>query len=234
MINVIDIGMSLLTLTILEIVLGIDNLVFVAICSSRLPPHQQKRARRIGLALAWITRLILLGFAVALSQLTAPLFSINDFAVSGHDLFLGIGGLFLLTKAVQEIHHEIEPPPPETDQKPYSTFFAVVSQIAILDVVFSLDSVLTAIGLTDHFIVMAIAITIAIVVMILSSEWITAFINNHPTFKMLALSFLTLIGAVLIADACHFHVPKPYVYFSICFALMVEVLNLWRRKKHDD
>lgn len=222
---------SLLSLTLLEIVLGIDNLVFLAITSSRLPREQQRSARRIGLALAWITRLLLLASAVWLTKLSNPLFTIDSFSVSIRDLFLFVGGLFLLYKAVQEIHFEMEEKDIESAPKKYSSFSLVITQIAILDIIFSLDSVLTAVGLTNHYWIMALAISIAILTMIFSSEVLTKFIEQHPTIKMLALSFLILIGVVLIAEGIHFHIPRGYIYFSIFFAILVESLNFTRRRK---
>lgn len=231
--SIADIIFSLLTLSVLEIVLGIDNLVFIAIVSSRLPVHQQKPARRFGLMLAWISRLVLLASAVWLSRLTTPLFTIMDLTVSIRDIFLALGGLFLIGKAVQEINIEIEGPPVFTSSKRV-TFKGVIIQIALLDIVFSLDSVLTAIGLTTHFWIMATAMSLAIAVMLLSSEILTDFIEKHPTIKILALSFLILIGVVLIADGFHTYIPRGYIYFSVCYAILVEVLNHIRRKKRNE
>ena len=227
-----DIALSLATLTILEVVLGIDNLVFLAIISQRLPKHKQKKARQIGLTLAWVTRILLLASAVWLTKLTTPLFSILGFAFSGRDLFLFAGGLFLLTKATQEIHGELEPLESNREILPKtSTFGMVVTQIAILDIIFSLDSVLTAIGLTQRFWLMVVAITIAIVVMLCASEKLSHFIEEHPTIKMLALSFLILIGMVLVADSFAFHIPRGYIYFAMGFSLFIEFLNTLHRKR---
>lgn len=231
--EIMDIVLSFITLTILEIVLGIDNLVFLAIISHKLPKHQQKRARQIGLTLAWVTRLLLLASAVWLAQLTHPLFHVFNMAISGRDLFLLLGGLFLLAKATQEIHHELDlKDAPQKVSTVKQQFSWVVVQIAILDIIFSLDSVLTAIGLTQRFWLMALAITIAILVMLFASEPLSRFVERHPSIKMLALSFLILIGMVLVADALEFHIPRGYVYFAMGFSLMVECLNLIRRKKH--
>lgn len=233
MVDILDILLSLATLTILEIVLGIDNLVFLSILSQKLPRNQQAKARRIGLTLAWVMRLILLASALWLSKLVAPLFTISTLTISGRDLFLFFGGLFLLAKATQEIHHELEPvrnKAPKLKSKS-SLFWWVIAQIALLDIVFSLDSVLTAIGLSQLFWVMATAITIAIIVMIFVSEPISIFIEHHPSIRMLALSFLILIGMVLVADSFHFHIPRGYVYFAMGFSLAVESLNLWRNRK---
>ncbi len=229
--EILDILLSLATLTILEIVLGIDNLVFISILSQKLPHEQQSKARRIGLTLAWVTRLLLLASALWISKLVTPLFTIFSLEVSGRDLFLFAGGLFLLLKATQEIHNEME-----TAQRPKDinlkmhTFWWVITQIAILDIVFSLDSVLTAIGLSQYYWVMATAITIAILVMIFVSEPLSAFIEHHPSVRMLALSFLIMIGMVLIADAFHSHIPRGYIYCAMGFSLTVECLNLWRNR----
>jgi predicted tellurium resistance membrane protein TerC len=231
----LDITLSFFTLTILEIVLGIDNLVFLAIISQKLPHHQQKRARQIGLTLAWVTRLMLLASAVWLVKLTTPLFSIFSFNFSGRDLFLLAGGLFLLAKATQEIHQELDPLPSENKESIAKSqkFGFVVTQIALLDIIFSLDSVLTAIGLTQRLWLMAVAITIAIIAMIFASEPLSRFVERHPSVKMLALSFLILIGMVLIADSFQTHIPRGYIYFAMGFSLFVELMNLYRHKKHN-
>lgn len=226
---------SLITLIILEIILGVDNLILLSILTERLPVAMRKKARRWGLTFAWITRLGLLGSAVWLVKLTNPLFVMGTFGLSIRDLFLLIGGLFLIVKATQEIHREMEG---EDDseifkkKEPVSArFLKIVLQVAIMDIIFSLDSVLTAIGLTDQFLVMALAISIAIIVMIWASEPVSVFIEMHPTIKMLALSFLILVGTVLIADGLKFHVPRAYVYFAMGFSLGVESLNLIKHKK---
>lgn len=230
---IIDILLSLTTLTILEVVLGIDNLVFLTIISQRLPKHQQRKARQWGLTLAWVTRLLLLGSALWITKLTTPLFSVFALSFSGRDLFLLGGGLFLLAKATQEIHNEIDPHTEEQATKlpKPSLFFSVIVQIAILDIVFSLDSVLTAIGLTDRFWLMGVAITIAIIAMIFASEPLSKFIERHPTIKMLALSFLILIGMVLIADSFEYHIPRGYIYFAMGFSLMIEFLNMLKKRR---
>lgn len=230
--TVIDLILSLTTLTILEVVLGIDNLIFLAIISQKLPKHQQKKARRIGLTLAWVTRLLLLASAVWLTRLTTPVFTLFSIDFSGRDLFLLGGGLFLLAKATQEIHGELEPIE-QAKKVPLkgSHFGIVIAQIAILDIIFSLDSVLTAIGLTQHFWLMATAITIAIIAMLFASEPLSRFVERHPTIKMLALSFLILIGMVLIADSFDSHIPRGYIYFAMGFSLFIEFLNLLRRKR---
>jgi predicted tellurium resistance membrane protein TerC len=226
---------SLFALIILEIVLGIDNLVFLAILTERLPPESRKKARRWGLTFAWITRLLLLASAVWLARLTTPLIELFEFSFSIRDLFLLLGGAFLIAKATQEIHHEVEPV--MTDETlgklaaPMASFQGVVLQVGLMDIFFSLDSVLTAIGLTPYFWVMATAITIAIMIMIWASEPVSAFITKHPTVKMLALSFLILIGMVLIADGFAFHVPRGYIYFAMGFSLAVEALNTLKRAR---
>lgn len=229
----IDIALSLVTLTTLELVLGIDNLVFLAIISQKLPKHQQAKARQFGLTAAWVTRLALLASAVWITKLTSPLFSLFGTAFSSRDIFLISGGMFLLTKATQEIHYELEPK--TTKKNPIgkkSQFGMVIAQIAILDIVFSLDSVLTAIGLTQHFWLMAVAITIAIIAMLFASEPLSAFVERNPTIKMLALSFLILIGMVLIADGFNSHIPRGYIYFAMGFSLFIEFLNIMKRKRN--
>lgn len=229
----IDIILSLSTLTLLEVILGIDNLVFLAIVTQKLPKHQQKKARKIGLTFAWMTRLLLLASAVWLTKLTTPLISVFSMDFSGRDLFLLGGGLFLLAKATQEIHIEIDPrreKPTKGSTSKVSKFSMAIAQIAILDIIFSLDSVLTAIGLTQRFWLMAVAITIAIIAMLFASEPLSRFIERHPTLKMLALSFLILIGMVLIADGLSFHIPRGYIYFAMGFSIGIECLNMIRRK----
>ncbi len=226
---------SLLALIVLEIVLGIDNLVFLAILTEKLPRASRKRARRWGLTFAWVTRLLLLASAVWLVRLTTPLITFSDFSFSARDIFLLIGGTFLIAKATQEIHHEVEPElAEETTEKlaaPLASFQGVVLQVGLMDIIFSLDSVLTAVGLTPHFWVMATAITIAIIIMIWASEPVSAFIEKHPTVKMLALSFLILIGMILVADGFAFHVPRGYIYFAMGFSLGVEALNTLKRSR---
>jgi predicted tellurium resistance membrane protein TerC len=230
-----DIFLSFVSLTLLEIILGIDNLVFLAIISQRLPKSLQPRARRLGLTLAWVTRLLLLASAIWITKLTQPLFTIFDYAFSGRDIFLIMGGAFLLAKSTQEIHADLELLESTHSEKKVNTkparFSVIVAQIALLDIIFSLDSVLTAIGLTQRFWLMAVAITIAIIMMIFASEPLSRFIEKHPTVKMLALSFLMLIGTILIADGFHFHVPRGYIYFAMGFSLFVEFLNTISRKR---
>ncbi len=229
----LEIFFSLFTLIILEAILGIDNLVFISIVSSRLLPEQQKKARRLGLILAWVTRLLLLTLVFWIIGLNKPFLKIFSNLYSWHDIFLFCGGLFLLVKATHEIHNEIESVSRPIHLRKYANFVIVIFQIAVFDIIFSLDSILTAIGLTKKYWIMATAITIAILLMILASEPLTRFIQRHPTIKMLALSFLLLIGTILIADALHYHVPRGYLYFAVCFSLIVEGLNsiLARKKK---
>jgi len=232
--EMLDILISLLTLTLLEVVLGIDNLVFLAIISQRLPKHQQASARRFGLTLAWIMRLMLLFSALWLTKLTSPVMTLFSFEFSGRDIFLIAGGLFLLTKATQEIHAALEQTREDTTiSVKHISFAMVVTQIAVLDIVFSLDSILTAIGLTNRFWLMAVAITIAIIAMLFASEPLSRFIERHPTIKMLALSFLIMIGMVLIADGFNYHVPRGYIYFAMAFSLFVELLNMIARKRRN-
>lgn len=227
----VDILVSLLALILLEIVLGIDNLVFLSILTEKLPKEERRSARRWGLTFAWVTRLILLASAIGLAKLTHPLISWGEFALSARDIFLFAGGAFLIAKATQEIHHEVGESETQIHD-PHAkkiTFKGVVIQVALMDIVFSLDSVLTAIGLTTRFWVMATAISCAIWVMIYASEAVSHFIDQHPTIKMLALSFLILIGMVLVADSFSFHIPRAYVYFAMGFSLGVEGLNHLKR-----
>lgn len=221
---------SFITLSLLEIVLGIDNVIFLSILTSRLPQRQQKKARFIGLSLAFIMRIALLAGVLFVTKLTYPLFHYKDFAVSYRDLILGFGGLFLLYKGTSEIHSTME----GDDHKPQSktnAFFSIITQIVILDLVFSLDSVITAIGMTQHLGVMIAAISLAILVMLLAAESTSAFVQKHLSVKMLALSFLLLVGVALIADAMHFHIPRAYLYFAIAFSITVETLTLLAKKR---
>jgi predicted tellurium resistance membrane protein TerC len=223
---------SLLTLTVLEVVLGVDNLVFISIASRRLPPHRQKAARRFGLLLALLTRLLLLASIVWLIGLKKPWFSIFSHSFSGRDLILIVGGLFLLIKSTLEIHDEFDEQQTLVKGGRFASFSLVVMQIGILDIIFSLDSVFTAVGLAQAYWIMATAIMIAIVAMMVASEPLSRLINQYPTVKMLALSFLILIGTVLIADGFHFAIPHAYIYFAVGFSLFVEILNnLLRNRK---
>lgn len=220
-----DIIISLLALITLEIILGVDNLVFISILSTRLPEAQQKAARRLGLFMALLMRLLLLAGAVWLVHLTQPLLTVLNHSFSFRDLFLLFGGLFLLVKGTWEIHREIDNVGRIKKATTYAKFGVVIAQIMLFDMVFSIDSILTAVGLTQHFSIMAIAIIIAVIVMMIASEHIHYFIQKYPTVKMLALSFLLLIGTVLVADGLSFHVPRGYIYFALFFSLMVETLN---------
>ena len=217
---------SLLTLTLLEVVLGIDNLIFVSILAGRLPPAQQARARQIGLALALATRLALLAAISWVTRLTAPVFTVAGHDVSWRDLVLIGGGLFLVYKGTQEIHARIEGEGGHESPAPaHASFVGTVVQIGLLDIVFSLDSVITAVGMANQLSVMVTAVVIAMAVMLIASGPVSGFVNRHPTVKMLALSFLLLIGMVLIADGSGFHVPKGYIYAAIGFSIIVELLN---------
>lgn len=228
-----EIWASLVTLTALEIVLGIDNLVFVAILAGRLPRDRRSSARRAGLALALITRLALLGSIVWITHLTAPLFEAFGRAVSWRDIVLLIGGFFLLFKGTREIHHAIEGGHGNSEAgHPRATFAGVVTQIVMLDIVFSLDSVITAVGMATEFWVMAAAVIIAVAIMLVASGPLASFIERHQTVKMLALSFLLLIGMTLIADGAGFHVPKGYVYAVIAFSMGIEILNQMAARRH--
>ena len=222
---------SLLTLTALEIVLGIDNLVFISIMSNRLPVEQQSSARRTGLALAVITRLLLLASIAWLAGVTTPLFSVFDHPVSLRDLILMGGGMFLLAKGTTEIHATVEGVEEEMRHVKAASFVSVIIQIMILDIVFSLDSVITAVGMANQLSVMAAAIIIAVAVMLFAADPLSRFIHEHVSVKMLALSFLILVGAVLIADGMGFHIPKGYLYFAIAFSVGVEALNLTATKR---
>ena len=224
---------SFATLAALEIVLGIDNIVFIALLTGRLPAARQPSARRTGILLALITRLMLLFSLAWIIGLTAPMFTVMDHAVSWRDLILIGGGLFLLTKGTMEIHERIEG---DEDGEGATRgraagFVAVVLQIAVLDIVFSLDSVITAVGMVEHLSIMVAAILAAVCIMLMAAEAVSAFIERHPTVKMLAMSFLLLIGMALIADGVGMHIPKGYLYFAIAFSVFVEVLNLAARKR---
>lgn len=220
---------SLLTLSVLEIVLGIDNVIFLTIVAGRLPAAQRPRARQVGLAMALIFRVILLGSLSWIISLTQPMMTFGDHGVSWRDLVLVGGGLFLLYKATSEIHRMLEGEGDENagTKKAALGFLAAVAQIAVLDLVFSLDSVITAIGMASHLPVMIAAVVVAIGVMLLAADRVGRFVEAHPTVKMLALAFLLVVGMALVADGLHFHVPRGYVYFAIAFSAAVEGLNLW-------
>ena len=237
-----EIWISLITLTVLEIVLGIDNIIFISIMASKLPANKQKKARQLGLALAMITRVLLLLSLSWIMTLTSPLFNMGEwialtdsellkqFAISGRDLILIIGGLFLIYKSTSEIHDKLEGADHQVETRAVITFTGVIVQILLLDIVFSLDSVITAVGMADHIEVMIAAVILAVLVMMLSAGGISDFVNNHPTVKMLALSFLLLIGVSLLAEGFDQHIPKGYIYFAMAFSVLVEMLNLKMNK----
>jgi predicted tellurium resistance membrane protein TerC len=222
---------ALLTLTILEIVLGIDNIIFISILSGKLPKEQQKKGRLVGLSLAMITRILLLFSISLIVKLTEPFFTIFEIGISGRDLILILGGLFLLAKSTMEIHSKLEGEEEHHDVKVKASFMSVIIQILLLDVVFSLDSVITAIGMANDLEVMIIAVVIAVIFMMFFSGSISDFVEDHPTIKILALSFLLLIGFSLIVEGLHQHIPKGYIYFAMAFSVFVEMLNLKMRKK---
>lgn len=238
-----EIWISLITLSVLEIVLGIDNIIFISILAGKLPENQQKKARQLGLALAMITRVLLLLSLSWMMTLTKPIFNmahligltegewVEKLAISGRDLILLIGGLFLIYKSTSEIHEKLEGANYADGSKKKLSFSATIVQILLLDIVFSLDSVITAVGMASHVEVMIAAVIIAVIVMMLAAGGISNFVNNHPTVKMLALSFLLLIGVSLLAEAFEQHIPKGYVYFAMAFSVLVEMLNLRVKSK---
>jgi predicted tellurium resistance membrane protein TerC len=223
---------GLLTLTVLEVVLGIDNIIFISILSSRLPPADQAKARRLGLMGAFVTRILLLLSIAWIVRLTAPLFTVAGVPISGRSLILIIGGLFLIGKATFEIHDKLEGEEHETTSaKAGKALQAVVVQIMLIDIVFSLDSVITAVGMVDHVAIMIAANVIALGVMLLAATPIATFVDRHPTIKILALSFLVLIGTNLVAEGIGAHIPKGYTYFAMAFSFLVELLNLKMRAR---
>ena len=224
---------SFLTLTILEIVLGIDNIIFVSILVEKLPKENQKTARLIGLGLALILRVVLLFFITWIAQMVSPLFTVFEKSFSGRDLILMGGGLFLLAKSTLEIHDKLEGEPEHETKLKKTNMLSAVAQIAMLDIVFSLDSVITAVGLANELPIMIAAVVIAVLVMLLTAEAVHHFIHRHPTIKMLALSFLLMVGLVLTAEGFGAHVPKGYIYFAMAFSVFVEMLNLRIRKKSE-
>ena len=227
-----QVWLAFATLTALEIVLGIDNIIFISILVGRLPESQRARGRTIGLALAMITRILLLLSITWVMGLSDELFSILDRGVSGRDLILIGGGLFLLAKSTMEIHHSLEGE--EKDEHATAlkaTFLSVITQIAIIDIVFSLDSVITAVGMADHVEVMIAAVVVAVLMMMFLAGPISNFVDRHPTIKMLALSFLILVGMALIGEGFGFHIPKGYIYFAMAFSVAVEMLNIQIRKR---
>lgn len=225
--------LALGTLVALEIVLGIDNIIFISILVARLPDEQRNKARRLGLGLAMLARLALLFSIVWVMGLIEPWFTVLDNEISGRDVILILGGLFLLTKSTHEIHNSLEIPPHSDEAPRRANFFSTLAQIAVLDIVFSLDSVITAVGLVEHLSIMVIAIVISVAVMLFSARPIGIFVDENPTIKMLALSFLLLIGFTLIAEGFDVHVPKGYIYFAMAFSVGVELLNMRARKKRE-
>ncbi|MBC7982797.1 MAG: TerC family protein [Candidatus Obscuribacterales bacterium] len=226
-----EVWLAFATLTALEIVLGIDNIIFISILVSRLPPAQQPRGRTIGLALAMLTRIALLLSITWVMSLSAELFSVLGRGVSGRDIILIGGGLFLLAKSTLEIHTSLEGEEHSRDVKGGATFLSIVIQIAIIDIVFSLDSVITAVGMVDDVEVMIAAVIVAVLVMMFLAGPISNFVDRHPTIKMLALSFLILIGMALIGEGLGFHIPKGYIYFAMAFSVVVEMLNIQVRRR---
>jgi predicted tellurium resistance membrane protein TerC len=225
---------ALLTLTVLEIVLGIDNVIFLSVIVSRIPPPQAKRARQIGLALALIFRILLLSILVWLIGLTAPVFTVQGFEFSWRDIILIGGGLFLIAKATHEIHGEVEArESEESGESKSSTFFWIIIQIIVIDMVFSLDSIITAIGMAKDLEIMIAAVVIACFIMYVSSGPVARFVAEHPTTKMLALTFLVLIGVALVADGFHFHIPRAYIYFAMAFSAAVELFNVLARRNRN-
>jgi predicted tellurium resistance membrane protein TerC len=221
-------AIALLTLTILEIVLGIDNIVFISILSDKLPPEQQHRGRQVGLGLALVTRILLLLSLSWIIRLEEPLFTVFSIGITGRDVILLSGGLFLIGKSTMEIHDKLEGKVEEhaSGSKSKVTLTSVVLQIGLLDIVFSLDSVITAVGMAKNLLIMILAVIIAVVIMLFASDGISKFVNGHPTVKILALSFLLLIGTSLMVEGLHQEIPKGYIYFAMAFSVFVEMLNL--------
>lgn len=223
--------LALVTLTVLEIILGIDNIIFIAILAGRLPEHQQEKGRTVGLALAMLTRIALLFSITLVMRLTEPLFTIFSHPVSGHNIILFGGGLFLLGKSTLEIHNNLEGEEEhDAGGAIKASFISVILQIMVFDIVFSLDSVITAIGLAEHLSIMVLAIVIAVGFMMFLSGTVSNFVEKHPTFKILALSFLILIGLALVAESLSLHIPKGYIYFAMAFSVCVEMVNMRMRK----
>lgn len=224
---------SLLTLSVLEIVLGIDNIIFISILSGKLPPEEQPKARSLGLAGAFVTRILLLLSITWVMQLTRPLFAVLGHDISGRDLILLLGGLFLIGKATMEIHHKLEGPDEEQEQaaRAVRSLWTTIAQIMVLDIVFSLDSVITAVGMADEVSIMILANVVALAVMLFAARPISDFVDRHPTVKMLALAFLVLIGTNLVAEGMGQHIPKGYTYAAMAFSVLVEMLNIRVRKK---
>jgi len=223
--------LALVTLTFLEVVLGVDNVIFISILSSKLPPAEQPKTRRVGLLAAMVMRILLLMSIAWIVRLTAPLVTVFGRDISGRDVILIGGGLFLLAKATLEIHERLEGEEGHSSARVAPSFGAVIAQIMLLDIVFSLDSVITAVGMADDIAIMVVAVILAVAIMMFSAEPISAFVNRHPTIKVLALSFLLLIGVSLVGDGLGMHVPKGYIYFAMGFSVFVEMINLRVRRK---
>ncbi|HKV08212.1 MAG TPA: TerC family protein [Thermoanaerobaculia bacterium] len=224
---------ALLTLTVLEIVLGIDNIIFISILAGKLPQDQQPKARTVGLGLAMFIRIALLASLAWIARLTDPLFTVLSQEISGRDLILLIGGVFLLFKATREIHERLEGDEGHASAKVKASFTSVIVQILLLDIVFSLDSVITAVGMAEELAIMIIAVVVAVAVMMFAAGPISTFVARHPTVKMLALSFLLLIGMSLVAEGLDQHIPKGYIYFAMGFSVLVEMLNLRAKSKQE-
>ena len=222
---------ALLTLTVLEIVLGIDNIIFISILTDKLSPKDRKKGRMIGLGLAMVMRILLLFSISLIIKLTEPFLTLFNFDLSWRDMILLVGGLFLLAKSTFEIHSNLEGEEDVHKVKGKVTFLSVIIQILLLDIIFSLDSVITAVGMADHLGVMVTAVVIAVIFMMIFVGTVSSFVENHPTIKILALSFLLLIGFSLVAEGLHQHIPKGYIYFAMAFSVFVELLNLKLRKK---
>lgn len=227
----LDTWIALLTLTFMEIVLGIDNIIFISIVAGKLPKNQQKKARIVGLSLALVMRILLLLSITWIIGLTEPVVSISEFELSWRDIILAAGGGFLLVKSILEIHHKVEGDEQEMMAKNVRTFGFAIMQIVLLDIIFSFDSILTAIGLTDQLILMIIAVIVSIIIMMIFARAVSDFVNRFPTVQILALSFLILIGFMLIIEGLHYHVPKGYIYFAVFFSLLIEMLNIRYRSK---
>jgi predicted tellurium resistance membrane protein TerC len=221
-----QVWIALATLTFLEIVLGVDNIIFISILSGKLPPEQQPRARRLGLLGALVTRVLLLFSLAWIIRLTRPWFTVLGQEISGRDLILILGGLFLLGKATYEIHDKLEGEEEHGAARVAASFVSVIIQIMLLDIVFSLDSVITAVGMAEHLWVMVTAVVLAVAIMMVSADAVSDFVHRHPTVKMLALSFLLLIGLSLVAEGLGHHIPKGYIYFAMGFSVFVEMINL--------
>ena len=224
---------ALATLVVMEVVLGIDNLVFIAVLSNKLPEHQRSKARKVGIGAALILRLALLGTIAFIVQLTEPVIEVFALSLSWRDIILIAGGLFLVWKATREIHHLVDPDPAPTIYKAPDVgigFAAAIAQILLLDLVFSIDSIITAVGMTPHLPIMVVAVVIAVTVMLIAADPLSAFIERHPTVVMLALGFLLLIGTTLIADGFGYHIPRGYIYAAMAFSGAIEALNMFARR----